>query len=214
MTLLSVRDVHKNYLRGSEEVHALRGLSFEIGEGEIVALVGPSGSGKSTLLNVIAGWETPDRGDLVWRGGGPPPTQWSELAVLPQKLGLIQELSVRENISLPLKLSSRSSDGVDRLLEELGLDKFGHRLPSEVSVGEQQRAAFARALILEPSLLLLDEPTGHQDAAWARAMFDLLRQAARRSVAALVVTHNPELLAFVDRTLGIRDGELAEVETA
>jgi ABC-type lipoprotein export system ATPase subunit len=210
-TLLTVTGLHKSYLRGPEEVHALRGASFELSRGQVVALVGPSGSGKTTLLNVLAGWEHPDAGELRWFDGRPPLEErpWSELAILPQDLGLIEELSVRENIELPLRLGKRlprDRPAADALIESLGLDRLADRSPSEASLGEQQRAALARALVVAPELLLADEPTGHQDEAWAHGVFRALRTAAANGTTCLVATHNQEASKYVDAILTIHDG--------
>ena len=190
----------------------------------MVALVGRSGSGKTTLLNVLCGWERPDRGDVVWRadmsastgvaGAAGGQRSWSDLAIVPQGLGLLEELSVEENVELPLRLA-RDGLGerevrrrVPALLKALGLDRLADRTPQEISMGEQQRAALARALVVVPTLLLADEPTGHQDEGWARGVFTLLRMAARRGVCCLLATHNTEAVRFADRVLHIRDGEL------
>jgi putative ABC transport system ATP-binding protein len=213
--LLEARGVTKDYRRGSETVHALRGVDFALAPEEVVALIGPSGSGKSTLLNLLAGWEQPDGGTLLWQGQeGAPPTAWSDVAIVPQKLGLINELTVEENVTLPLRLWGRQS-GItpEALMEELGLSRFAPRLPLEISVGEQQRTALARALVLGPALLLLDEPTGHQDAGWAEVVFGKLRDAARAGACCFVATHNPEVLPFTDRILEIRDGRLHETDS-
>ncbi|HCO03477.1 MAG TPA: hypothetical protein DIT48_08990 [Actinobacteria bacterium] len=210
-TLLTVTGLHKSYLRGPEEVHALRGASFELHRGQVVALVGPSGSGKTTLLNVLAGWEHPDSGELRWFDGRPPLEErpWSELAILPQDLGLIEELSVRENIELPLRLGKRlpqDRPAADALIEALGLERLADRSPSEASLGEQQRAALARALVVSPELVLADEPTGHQDEAWAHGVFGALRTAAMNGTTCLVATHNQEASKYVDAIFTIRDG--------
>ncbi len=210
--LLQARDVWKTYRRGPEEVHALRGVSFAIRAAEVVGLVGPSGSGKTTLLNILCGWEHPDRGELMWHGAGVVPAglMWKDLAIIPQDLGLLEELSVRENVELPLRLVGRLDDpGRDRvtaLLEGFGLETYEDRAPSEVSMGEQQRTALARALVLSPALLLADEPTGHQDARWAVGVFRAFRMAASEGTACLVATHSMEGLKHVNRVVGIRDG--------
>jgi putative ABC transport system ATP-binding protein len=214
--LLEARDVHKSYKRGPEEVHALRGVTFRLARGEVVALVGPSGSGKTTLLNVLCGWEHPDGGAVRWAHedvATPSESRpWRDLSIVPQDLGLIEELSVRENVELPLRLAGRLDDaGADRvtlLLTAFGLDGYPNRQPNEISLGEQQRTALARALILRPRLLLADEPTGHQDAGWARGVFRALRLAAREGTCCLVATHSREGLKWVDRILGIRDGRI------
>jgi putative ABC transport system ATP-binding protein len=203
--------LRKSYRRGPEEVRALRDVSLTLRAGEVVALVGPSGSGKTTLLNVVCGWEHADAGRLDWPAGTGDRT-WDELAVVPQDLGLIDELTIAENVALPLWLGGRLDAGqaeATALLERLGLAGNAGRLPAEVSLGERQRAALARAMVTGPRLLLADEPTGHQDADWARAVYEAVRRLAGRGSCCLVATHSQEFLARVDRVLTIRDGELA-----
>lgn len=209
--LVEVRSVSKSYRRGPEQVHALREVTFSLGPGEVVALFGPSGSGKSTLLNVLAGWEAPDSGEVLWGVEGPAPAarSWMDVAILPQTLGLLEELSVRENVELPVRLGSRNGGyarRVDGFLSFLGLDGLADRTPNEVSIGEQQRTALARALVLGPKLLLADEPTGHQDEGWAKSVFRLLRMVAQRGTTCLIATHNDEAVRIADRVLSIRDG--------
>lgn len=221
--LVEVDGVSKRYRRGAEEVHALREVGFALYPGELVALVGPSGSGKSSLLGVLCGWDLPDQGKLVWSSGlgaaGGADLTWSELAVVPQALGLIEELSVRENVTLPARLASRSGRGVpcagaaraDELLEAFGLGALADRSPGETSLGQQQRAAVARALVLEPRLVLADEPSAHQDAVWVHDVFWKLRAVAQAGAACLVATHDPDALRFADRILALGDGRLSEV---
>jgi putative ABC transport system ATP-binding protein len=215
--LLEASDLHKSYLRGPEEVHALRGASLTLSAGEIVALVGPSGSGKTTLLNVLCGWEHPDQGEITWAGAPPVKPEdrpWSDIAILPQSLGLIEELSIRENVELASRLAGKQDRAkrIDGLLKGFGLDHLADREPSEVSLGEQQRTALARALVLRPRLLLADEPTGHQDEGWARGIFRALRMAAREGTCCLVATHNREVVNLVDRVVGIRDGQITHLD--
>jgi putative ABC transport system ATP-binding protein len=221
MPIVQLEGVSKTFRRGPEEVHALREVDLWLGTGEVVALLGPSGSGKSTLLNILAGWEQPDSGEVLWRAGG---TQapiadrpWSDVAILPQTLGLFEELSIRENIELPLRLRPSLAEGrgeaaarVDGFLGLLGLDQLAERLPAEVSIGEQQRAALARALVVSPRLLLADEPTGHQDESWAKVVFKTLGLVARKGTTCLIATHNQEAIAIADRVLSIRDGSVDE----
>jgi putative ABC transport system ATP-binding protein len=211
--------VSKSYKRGPEEVHALREVDLVIEAGHFVVLFGPSGSGKSTLLNVLYGWEKPDGGELVWSEGGPPPSQrpWADVALLPQSLGLLEELSVRENIELPIRLATRRkpdethAERVQGLISHLGLDALAERLPAEASVGEQQRAALARALVLRPRLLLADEPTGHQDEGWAKVVLRTLQAAAHAGTTCFVATHNEDAAAYADDVLRIRDGSVVSV---
>lgn len=204
----------KTYKRGAELVHALRDATLDLNRGEIVALVGPSGSGKTTLLNILCGWERADEGSVQWRGEDQDMAKlpWEEMSIVPQRLGLIEELSVAENIELPERLSSgvgdEPSDRVMHLMGRLGIDHLADRLPSETSLGEQQRTALARALVLAPRLLLADEPAGHQDAEWARAIFGVMQEEAKQGTTCLVATHNQDTIRFCDRTLLIDDGEV------
>ena len=204
--------LRKSYRRGPEEVRALRQADLALHAGELVALVGPSGSGKTTLLNLLCGWEEPDGGRLSWPSApGRGASSWGEVAVVPQDLGLVDELSVAENVELPLWLAGRLDGGraeAADLLERLGLARLGDRLPAEVSLGERQQVALARAMIVHPRLLLADEPTGHQDADWAVAVFAALVALAAGGSCCMVATHSEELLARVDRVLTISDGQL------
>lgn len=225
--LVEANSLSKRYRRGAESVHALREVSLALYPGELVALVGPSGSGKSSLLGVLSGWDLPDEGELTWSVGPGPATAaelpWSRLAVVPQALGLVEELSVRENVALPLRLAAspgRATDDTsdqaaggraDALLEAFGLAGLAARSPSEVSLGQQQRAAVARALVLDPRLVLADEPSAHQDAAWVQDVFSALREAAHAGAACLVATHDTDALVFADRILALEDGRLSEV---
>jgi len=215
--LLEARGLDKTYRRGAERVHAVSGVDLALYPGELVALVGPSGSGKSSLLGVLAGWEPPDAGELAWAaapaGRGAP--GWAELATVPQALGLLDDLTVRENVALPVRLGlgrRRAGEGrTEELLGLFGLAELAGRSPSETSLGQQQRAAVARALVLTPQLVLADEPSAHQDAAWVHDVFAALRQVVHdRGAACLVATHDPDALAFADRVLHLADGELRE----
>jgi putative ABC transport system ATP-binding protein len=215
--VVDVRDVHKSYRRGSEEVHALRGVSLSLYPGEVVVLIGPSGSGKTTLLNVLCGWERPEQGEVLWNGtpatGTMDAVPWSRLAVVPQNLGLMEELSVRENVLLPVRLGGAGSEeDVDDLLRAFGLDHLGARAPWEISLGEQQRVALARALVLGPTLLLADEPTAHQDEGYARTVYQVIQGATGLGTTCLIASHNREALRAADRVLAIRDGVVRRVE--
>ncbi len=209
-----IRNVTKTFHRGGEEVHALDGVSATFSAGQVVGLVGRSGSGKTTLLSILAGWEQPDRGDVVWAEGiGGPLPRWRDIAVLPQKLGLIEEFTVRENIEYPARLAGQLADAtdlIDDLLDDLGLDQLQDRLPRETSVGEQQRTALCRALVLSPRVLLADEPTGHQDRAWGEGVFKAIEGAAARGTCCIVATHNEEVLPHLSRVLTMRDGKIVE----
>jgi putative ABC transport system ATP-binding protein len=210
--VLGVDEVVKTYLRGTDVVHAVEDVTLDVREGELVGLVGRSGSGKTTLLNMVSGWEHADAGLISHPGRGVDgTTAWRDLAIVPQRLGLMDELTVRENVSHPARLGGtldEHADRVEALLEELGLAHLADRRPSETSVGEQQRTAIARALLLRPSLVVADEPTGHQDRGWTEKVFAALRTACDEGTACLMATHDETATRFLDRALSIRDGRL------
>jgi putative ABC transport system ATP-binding protein len=215
--LLSVRDLRKTFTGGVEPVHALQGVSLEVEPEEVVAIVGPSGSGKTTLLMALLGWDTPDSGDVVWRGDALPHLGrlgWDDVAIAGQRLGLVEELTVEENVELPLTIAGVREDEraekVATALEALALDAVADRRPAATSLGEQQRTALARALIRDPRLLVADEPTSHQDAARKRLVFGRLEEHKSLGGACLVATHDPDTLAFCDRILHMDSGVLEE----
>ena len=210
-SVLDVVDVSKSYCRGDEVVHALDRVSLTLGSGELVGLVGRSGSGKTTLLNVVAGWEHPDSGTIDRGGSTDAVPGWNELAVVPQKLGLFDELTVRENLEYPARLTGHLGElggRIDELMENLAIAHLAERYPKETSLGEQQRAAVARALVLSPRLVLADEPTGHQDAVSERRVLDAFGRAAADGASCLIATHNVALAPRLDRVLEMADGRL------
>jgi putative ABC transport system ATP-binding protein len=211
--ILGLRDVTKTYGSGDEAVHALRGVSLSASRGEIVGLVGRSGSGKTTLLSITAGWEPADAGEIAVPGQASP--TWSDIAVVPQRLGLMDELSVRENVEYPARLAAAlldRQDLIEDLLEAFGLHGLSRRYPKEISLGEQQRTALARALVLRPRLLIADEPTGHQDAGWGRKIFDVLADAASLGTCCLIATHDRTLGPLMDRVVSMADGSIVDPE--
>jgi putative ABC transport system ATP-binding protein len=209
--------LRKTFVRGAEPVHALAGVDLTVAAGELVALVGPSGSGKSTLLALLCGWETADAGTLAYggrlAGRRPDALGWPELALVPQALGLVPDLSLADNVLLPARLRGRLADEEERaarLLAGFGLDHLADRYPHQASLGEQQRAAVARALLLRPAVLLADEPTAHQDRGHADRLLDALAAAARDGAAVLVATHDEVAWSRATRVLSMRDGHLTE----
>ena len=214
--LVELRSVSKTYRGGSTDVVALRDVSLALWEGELVVLVGRSGSGKTTLLSVAAGWEPPDAGVLLWEGRtlDPSKVDWARLAVVPQGLGLLGEFTLRENVEYPLRFTRNDDGDVEGLLSRLGIAKVADRYPHQTSLGEQQRAAVARALVLRPPVVLLDEPTSHLDTARARTVLQELVDAARRGTACLIATHARELVANASRVIVMQDGRLQEPSAA
>lgn len=209
--VLAAHNLRKSFRRGAETVEAVRDASLELGRGEIGALLGRSGSGKSTLLMLLAGFQRPDGGTIehgIARG-----LPWDELAFLPQRFGLLPELSVRENVQLPARIGGvleKRRDRAAALLARLGLDALADRGPQETSIGQQQRAALARALVLEPAVLLADEPTSHQDAGWRDAVWELLVDAAEAGTACLVATHEEEIARYATRVWRVEGGRMRQ----
>lgn len=209
--LLVARGLRKDYRRGAETIHALVDGSLDLGRGEVGALLGRSGSGKSTLLALLAGLALPDGGELHYEPGARAPGElpWRELAFLPQRFGLLPELSVRENVEFPARLAGTLGEhgaGVVSLLESLGLAEHADRPPHETSIGQQQRTALARALVLRPAVLLVDEPTSHQDAGWRDAVWQLLVEAADHGTACVVATHEEEIARYANRVWQVDSG--------
>lgn len=213
--VLEARGVSKAFRRGNEVVHAVRDVSLTVSGAELVGLIGRSGSGKTTLLNVVAGWEQPDVGSILISGRpieGTLPS-WREVAVVPQQLGLMDELSIRENLEYPARLTGLLDElhpQIDRLIDSLGLTSLQSRYPRETSVGEQQRAALARALVLTPHVLVADEPSGHQDLGWTTRVFQALRRGTDDGTACIAATHDQSVARLLDRVLAITDGRLAQ----
>jgi putative ABC transport system ATP-binding protein len=174
--------------------------------GELTVVRGRSGSGKSTLLSIVAGWCAAGGGRLE-RVDGPDWSTWAAIAVVPQVIGLVPELSISENVELPLRLGGiRRADRRARtraVLDELDLGEQASRLPRETSLGQRQRAAIARALVVGPLVALVDEPTSHQDGAHATAIVASMRAAAERGSALLVATHDAPVVAVADTVLDL-----------
>ncbi|NEL56431.1 ABC transporter ATP-binding protein [Goekera deserti] len=207
----------KRFTRGAETVTALDGVDLRVRAGEFVALVGPSGSGKSTLLALLCGWETADAGSVTYGGalaGRRADTfGWPELALVPQALGLLADLDLADNVLLPARLTgalAASRPRAGELMEAFGIDHLAARAPHQASLGEQQRVAVARALLLGPAVLLADEPTAHQDRGHADLLLDEVVGQARAGSAVLVATHDEVAWGRADRVLSMRDGRLTE----
>jgi putative ABC transport system ATP-binding protein len=208
-------DLHKSF----GFTPALRGASVTLDEGEIVAVTGPSGAGKSTLLHCLAGVLTPDRGEVRLAGrriDGLPDRERAQLrrtafGFVFQFGQLVPELPAVENIALPLLLAGRRRKealaAAAPWLPRLGLDGLGRRLPGELSGGQGQRVAVARALVAGPTVVFADEPTGSLDSVASDEVMELLVDAAReQGTSVLMVTHEPRVAAYADRTVMVRDG--------
>ncbi len=218
--LISGRDLHRHYRRGSETVRALDGVDIDIRAGESVCILGPSGSGKTTLINLLSALDAPTSGELTIGGRRVDGLAEHELVQVRrgllgyvfQQFHLIPTLTVAENVALPLLFLGRKADPAEiaRVLAAVGLaDRAGHR-PRELSGGQMQRVAIGRALAVKPRVLIADEPTGNLDRHTGAAIFDLFQKQVREDGLALVLTtHNLALAARCDRTLTLADGRLA-----
>jgi putative ABC transport system ATP-binding protein len=216
MSMLRSEALTKTYVSGGREITVLRDITFELEAGGFLAVSGPSGSGKSTLLGLLAGLDRPARGRVVLDGHDLTTLSEDERAQLrAEKVGfvfqsfhLIPTLTARENIQVPLEL--RGEDGRGRaegLLARVGLGDRGHHYPAQLSGGEQQRVAVARAFAHDPRVLFADEPTGNLDAANGANVIGLLGELNRELGTTLVlVTHDPELAGLAHRVLRLRDG--------
>ncbi len=211
-------DLYRFFHAGEAETLALRGVSLALRPGELVALVGPSGSGKSTLLACLAGLDEPDGGHVTVLGERLTRRPEAERArrraaaigVLLQSGNLFEGLSVEGNVLLQQRLAGQPNPvRVDVLLARVGLADRRHAVPGQLSGGEAARAGLAVALAAAPPVLLADEPTGEVDAETEAQILDLLEQACRDGMAALVATHSPALAARADRVLRIEDGRIA-----
>lgn len=199
---IDVAHVAKSFRHGSGTMHALVDVSLSVKPGELVAMSGPSGSGKSTLLNVLLGWQTCDEGGAAIRVED----RAGSIGVVTQDLALFDELTTAENLSL----ASRLSDNRDPapLLTRLDLDELGDRRVTELSLGQQQRVAVARALLSEPSVVIADEPTSHQDAERTLLVVAAFREIAESGAAILLTTHDPRVIELCDRQIQIAHGRV------
>lgn len=219
--MIEVRNVKRWIQNGSRRVDILKGISFSISAGQFVAIVGASGSGKSTLLGLLAGLDTPSEGE-IWLDGTPIHNlaETDLAAVRGRKIGfvfqsyqLISTLTALENVLLPFELNVEGS-GLKQarsLLEAVGLSERMDHYPVQLSGGEQQRVALARAFVVNPPIVMADEPTGNLDSANGRLVLDLLLERNNHAGATLVlVTHDPEVAARADRKIVLKDGLIIE----
>jgi putative ABC transport system ATP-binding protein len=222
--ILALKGVTKTIDTGTHRVDILRGIDFDIPRGQFVAIMGSSGSGKSTLLGLLAGLDSPTTGSITLDGTEIAGMEENELAVLRgRKIGfvfqsyqLIPTLTAEENVLLPAELAGDGVKGLDRartLLDTVGLKERRDHYPIQLSGGEQQRVALARAFMLQPPLLLADEPTGNLDSVIGKQVLELLLDLNRKEGATLVlVTHDRELANFADRVITLKDGRIVSDE--
>ena len=219
--LVRVEHVDRTYGSGHGAVHALRDVSLEVGQGELVAVVGRSGSGKTTLLNVIGGLDRPDAGRVVVAGQevsslderGLVALRRDVIAFIFQTFGLVPVLTAAENVGVPLRMRrtpvAEREARVELLLDLVGLGPHAKQRPGQLSGGQQQRVGIARALANSPRLLLADEPTGQLDSETGRAVMALLRAVVEaEGMTAIISTHDPVMVALADRVVRIADGQV------
>jgi putative ABC transport system ATP-binding protein len=222
MSLIEAHDLTKVYHRGSEEIHALKGVSLTVEKGEFVSIVGPSGSGKTGLMNLLGLLDTPTGGTLSINGTdvttlkekGRVVVRRDTIGFVFQQFFLIPTMTAQENLELPLLFSKKKPDPkkTESILEMLGLGHRGDHLPYQLSGGEMQRVAIGRALMNDPQIILADEPTGNLDSVSSEKIYDLFRRLCNQGLTLIVVTHNTELARRADRVITIRDGLLIDKE--
>ena len=226
-TAIQLVNVCRQYHLGSADVDALKNINLAIDQGDFISLVGPSGSGKSTLLNLIGGLDRPTSGEIDVQGI---PLHAANEEVLTrhrrhnvgyifQTFNLLPTLTALENVALPLMLGgiglAERNERAHDLLQRVGLGQRLHHRPSELSGGEQQRAAIARALVNNPRLVLADEPTGNLDTATGADVMHLLRELnAERGVTLIIVTHDLEVAAYANRIVNLRDGGISKIDVS
>ncbi len=225
--IVVIKDVVKSFTVGATQVTILKGISFIVEEGEFVSIIGPSGNGKSTLLNMITGIDRPSSGEIMvtgkpihtmsedrlaaWRG--------QSVGIIFQFFQMLPALSLLHNVLLPTELAAlhqytltERRQRAEHLLETVGLADQMHKLPGQVSGGQQQRAAIARALMNDPPLLVGDEPTGNLDSHTSQEILDLFNEVAVQGKTLIIVTHNKELAACSSRVIEIQDGRISRDE--
>ena len=216
--MIEIKDVSKVYQMGEVEVHALRGVSLMIDEGEFVSIMGPSGSGKSTLMNLLGCLDSPTSGSYQLHGKDVSSLSDTELARIRnkeigfvfQQFNLLPRTSALRQVELPLMYTGVGArerrSRAKAALEAVGLgDRIGHK-PDELSGGQQQRVAIARALVTQPSIIMADEPTGNLDTKSGTEVLCIFEQLNRQGITIIFVTHDPEIVAYGKRVIHIRDG--------
>lgn len=218
MSYIQLKSLYKVYSQGTDKVYALNNLSFEIEKGEFVVILGPSGSGKSTLLHILGGLDNPTEGEVLVDGVNIAGYSDDELAkyrrsdvgFVFQAFNLLPSLTAIENIEMPLLIDGQTMDQeyMDEVMECLEIKALQKRLPSQMSGGQQQRIAIARALSNKPKMVLADEPTGNLDSEISNKVLKLLKETCKKYGQTLImITHNEEIAKQADRVIRIKDGK-------
>lgn len=220
MSIISVEDLHKTYVMGTEKVHALRGVTFKIVEGEYLAVMGPSGSGKSTLMNIIGCLDTPSAGDYIFTSVNVSDMNDNQLAAIRnreigfvfQTFNLLARQTALQNVELPLIYSglpaAKRREKALEALDSVGLgDRVRHK-PNELSGGQRQRVAIARALVNNPSIILADEPTGNLDSKTGDEILGVFDKLHNKGHTIIMVTHEEYVAEKTKRIIRLRDGEI------
>jgi len=222
MPLCVLEDIRKSYKMGDTDIEVLRGINLQVEKGEFVAIMGTSGSGKTTLMNIIGCLDVPTSGRYMLADKEVSRLSDDELSLIRnehigfvfQNFYLLPYATVLENVLLPSLYVEKRRDNFEQkaaeLLQNVGLRERMKFKPPQLSGGEQQRVAIARALINEPELLLTDEPTGQLDSKTAVEIMDLLVQMNKNGKTVIVITHDPNIAAYAERTVGIKDGVITE----
>ena len=225
MAIVELKDVKKVYPLGKTEVHAVKGVSFEICKGDFISIAGPSGSGKSTILNMIGCIDVPTEGTVMINGtetGGLSDKKITDLrhevlGFIFQSFNLIPVLNVFENIEFPLLLGkskmtkAEKSNWIEMLIEEVGLKEWRSHKPNELSGGQRQRVAIARALVTKPEIVLADEPTANLDSVTSDAIINLMKKVNRDLGTTFIFsTHDPTIVEVADHIIRLRDGLISE----
>ena len=225
MPIVQLRDVHKKYPLGKTEVHAVRGVSFDIEQGDFISIAGPSGSGKSTILNLIGCIDTPTSGAVYIEGTETAGLSDQDITTLRHKVlgfifqsfNLVPVLNVFENVEFPLLLGKiettkqERTEWIDHLVDSVGLADWRRHKPNELSGGQRQRVAIARALATKPKIVLADEPTGNLDSATGESIIELMkRMNTQMETTFIFSTHDPSIVGIADHIIRLHDGEITE----
>ena len=226
MALVELREVEKDYALGETTIHAVRGVTLMVEQGELLSVVGPSGCGKTTLLNMMGCIDRATRGTVHFAERDVATLSDAEQADIRlhrigfifQTFNLVPVLSVRENIELPMILAKRPreerAEVVNRLVEAVGLGRYGTHRPSELSGGQRQRVAIARALVNSPDVVIADEPTANLDSKTGDEVLEVIRRLNQEQrVTFIFSTHNPEILRYANRVIRLRDGKIDGIDT-